>query len=313
MCGEHASVHVERSRCRGSSPRVRGTPGVDDVGVAEAGIIPACAGNTKSPPCSTAISGSSPRVRGTLHGFRRFRLDPGIIPACAGNTEKIAHGVRNARDHPRVCGEHGGATRYTKHMEGSSPRVRGTLKILLLEHAQRGIIPACAGNTRIIKNRIVRGCGSSPRVRGTRHIVIVEHPRTGIIPACAGNTRTRRVQCPRGRDHPRVCGEHTVTRERADDTKGSSPRVRGTLFALLAVMLVFGIIPACAGNTSTTRARHCRPRDHPRVCGEHRVEISADIFGLGSSPRVRGTLLFPEIRHKIVGIIPACAGNTLRK
>ena len=52
-----------------------------------------------------------------------------------------------------------------------------------------------------------------------------------------------------------------------------------------------GIIPAYAGNTSTGPRRTHRPRDHPRVCGEHCV-VGGE---LGDEP----------------GIIPAYAGNTL--
>ena len=54
-------------------------------------------------------------------------------------------------------------------------------------------------------------------------------------------------------------------------------------------------------------------RDHPRVCGEHYTYDSADITGMGSSPRVRGThdRITCVLQH--AGIIPACAGNTVRR
>ena len=51
--------------------------------------------------------------------------------------------------------------------------------------------------------------------------------------------------------------------------------------------------------------------DHPRVCGEH---SRLDAFGTlkaGSSPRVRGTLKRHPVEFQELGIIPACAGNTL--
>ena len=113
----------------------------------------------------------------------------------------------------------------------------------------------------------------------------------GIIPACAGNTLSRR-------DHL------------AADL-GSSPRVRGTLAAAFNIDKVNGIIPACAGNTSTPSDPPLHRRDHPRVCGEHLEVPSQQGLFSGSSPRVRGTPGGARRENHRIGIIPACAGNTL--
>ena len=50
--------------------------------------------------------------------------------------------------------------------------------------------------------------------------------------------------------------------------------------------------------------------DHPRVCGEHFVPTIMGSVSLGSSPRMRGTLLDRMVAHRHAGIIPAYAGNT---
>ena len=71
------------------------------------------------------------------------------------------------------------------------------------------------------------------------------------------------------RDHPRVCGEHALLRLGCINVGGSSPRVRGTLLSFSLSMLMEGIIPACAGNTSKAEEIGLDRRDHPRVCGEH--------------------------------------------
>ena len=114
------------------------------------------------------------------------------------------------------------------------------------------------------------------------------------------------------RDHPRVCGEHAIYSAAAIVAVGSSPRVRGTLIERRERTESGGIIPACAGNTGPPRPRSCHRRDHPRVCGEHyRVTLGA-VVGAGSSPRVRGTLARNGFLEAARGIIPACAGNTLR-
>ena len=213
--------------------------------------------------------GSSPRVRGTPVLIDGGVVDTGIIPACAGNTRPISAISRPCRDHPRVCGEHleGHAAKTTGL--GSSPRVRGTLRGLRRVGCHTGIIPACAGNTRVRASALrrvgdhPRVCGehpdaaicvfafrgSSPRVRGTPKLSYVIRWLHGIIPACAGNTLVFVLWLSRSRDHPRVCGEHVRYPNINSELWGSSPRVRGTHFDFHRRISVAGIIPACAGNT----------------------------------------------------------------
>jgi hypothetical protein len=50
---------------------------------------------------------------------------------------------------------------------------------------------------------------------------------------------------------------------------------------------------------------------HPRMCGEHTSTPSITIPSPGSSPHVRGTLLFFFVCHGLLRFIPACAGNTV--
>ena len=86
-------------------------------------------------------------------------------------------------------------------------------------------------------------------------------------------------------------------------TPACSPRTRSRT----------GIIPACAGNTPRRHGRWRRDRDHPRVCGEHDEASAKTLLKSGSSPRVRGTLFQPTSGRPDPGIIPACAGNTVRR
>ena len=71
-----------------------------------------------------------------------------------------------------------------------------------------------------------------------------------------------------------------------------------------------GIIPAYAGNTRTSGSRMIGMGDHPRVCGEHKVDDSTGEGAWGSSPRMRGTLRRAFRKFRRLGIIPAYAGNT---
>ncbi len=109
-----------------------------------------------------------------------------------------------------------------------------------------------------------------------------------------------------------MCGEHMADRIAANPEQGSSPRVRGTHRGDDDDDGVRGIIPACAGNTIRRHAVARRRRDHPRVCGEHVIGGQYRSAGEGSSPRVRGTRLVSGVGRGGRGIIPACAGNTLR-
>ena len=111
-------------------------------------------------------------------------------------------------------------------------------------------------------------------------------------------------------DHPRVCGEHPLVYAQRSEIPGSSPRMRGTPVRLEWIRGENGIIPAYAGNTSTTRLPLRKHWDHPRVCGEHAVSASDSIMQTGSSPRMRGTQDLSMYCVPFSGIIPAYAGNT---
>ena len=155
--------------------------------------------------------------------------------------------------------------------------------------------------------------GSSPRVRGTPVTAKAVCWLVGIIPACAGNTMSFGTHGAGSRDHPRVCGEHEGFYQAGGFLMGSSPRVRGTPIMNDPFTYRRGIIPACAGNTDFRPGRIHDSRDHPRVCGEHRYAFMFSAALLGSSPRVRGTLIRISDQPSVLGIIPACAGNTTRR
>ena len=94
--------------------------------------------------------------------------------------------------------------------------------------------------------------------------------------------------------------------------RGSSPHMRGTLRMGFHDRLRLGIIPAYAGNTRDVSTRNGGPRDHPRICGEHRYFAITLAPVSGSSPHMRGTLADQPQATPVDGIIPAYAGNTTR-
>ena len=132
--------------------------------------------------------GSSPHVRGARIVCMSKSCAGWIIPACAGSTRRSTNRRNEARDHPRMCGEHAMEKGEITADEGSSPHVRGAR--LVADRCRRGIgiIPACAGSTRLAasssrqrrdhprmcgehavqRRRIDHQRGSSPHVRGAR-------------------------------------------------------------------------------------------------------------------------------------------------
>ena len=152
-----------------------------------------------------------------------------------------------------------------------------------------GIIPAHAGLTKIpqkcpllprdhpracgahfgrCRKRVVEG-GSSPRMRGSQVQHAIKNGFIGIIPAHAGLTPGVPQNHPDSGDHPRACGAHYNRHE--------TQRRRA------------GIIPAHAGLTFHVTSALCRSRDHPRACGAHKKGRIYDLYGWGSSPRMRGS------------------------
>ena len=173
-----------------------------------------------------------------------------------------------------------------------------------------GITPACAGNTPISPASARIALGSPPRVRGIPAAVQGCLEADGITPACAGNTLNQ-VGCSKiKRDHPRVCGEYKMAAAPVNRAWGSPPRVRGIRRKCPPCCLCPRITPACAGNTSPCRMSICVHRDHPRVCGEYPVFDAFECHIKGSPPRVRGIRYSITQYRRVLGITPACAGNT---
>ena len=174
----------------GDHPRMCGEHHVHDVRIRnEVGIIPACAGSTSQPKNSDENDeGSSPHVRGALNQSVLVYGVVGIIPACAGSTRHNQCQGRALWDHPRMCGEHRFVDLSKDFSAGSSPHVRGAPAVLLRHWPAGGIIPACAGSTRLFLLASKTFSGSSPHVRGALTDGADGAELVGIIPACAGST-----------------------------------------------------------------------------------------------------------------------------
>ena len=211
-------------------------------------------------------SGSSPHARGARVPRRRGIRARGIIPACAGSTAHAPARWTSGEDHPRMRGEHCRELVSYTMWQGSSPHARGARPARHGDRDWPGIIPACAGSTRLRvlqqgdhprmrgEHRIAADTpqlfvGSSPHARGAPDLAHRPHARLGIIPACAGST-SGTTRCPSARrDHPRMRGEHRLACSMPIERQGSSPHARGARGVVQHVEVRAGIIPACAGST----------------------------------------------------------------
>ena len=135
----------------------------------------------------------------------------------------------------------------------------------------------------------IRQYGSSPHVRGTCMNSECVDLIYRFIPARAGNIPSSPSSPSNEPVHPRTCGEHPSSRPLPTTLNGSSPHVRGTFSVLTVKAALQRFIPARAGNINKTSARDTDVTVHPRTCGEHHIENTAERSCSGSSPHVRGT------------------------
>ena len=153
--------------------------------------------------------------------------------------------------------------------------------------------------------------GSSPLARGKLRRVMGPAGAIRIIPACAGETPSWGSSSCSPRDHPRLRGGNDDLWTTVGEPVGSSPLARGKHDRDLRGGCEGRIIPACAGETFRRAPRRLSTGDHPRLRGGNGSRYLPALTEKGSSPLARGKLvLHPRELHQL-GIIPACAGETL--
>ena len=172
-----------------------------------------------------------------------------------------------------MCGEKHQSRREGYGDKGSPPRVRGKESGDVLTLPEGRITPACAGKRRTTEGEMYatkdhpRVCGekvtpkmltpslmgSPPRVRGKGGRMYFYAIALRITPACAGKSEFASHS-----DNP---------------LHGSPPRVRGKETGGKNHMKTFRITPACAGKRTCSVGICKRSEDHPRVCGEKRIQL----------------------------------------
>ena len=173
----------------------------------------------------------------------------GPIPASAGEPPQEPPATLRRGAYPRECGGTSGSAGEVIRPTGLSPRVRGNPQELAVAPADRGPIPASAGEPAAAwrgaraSRAYPRECGGtsdwaniarsyeglSPRVRGNPGVSFPPELASGPIPASAGEPRPCSLIILCARAYPRACGGTGLSRCRNRKCKGLSPRVRGNL------------------------------------------------------------------------------------
>ena len=110
--------------------------------------------------------------------------------------------------------------------------------------------------------------------------------------------------------YPRVCGGTRAEPVRRWSRQGLSPRVRGNRLPPVNLSMMYGSIPACAGEPIAAGELVHDVRVYPRVCGGTSGAVRLSLPCQGLSPRVRGNRSAYRFAAFRFGSIPACAGGT---
>ena len=220
-------------------------------------------------------------------------LSTRITPAYAGKRRRKSELPETLQDHPRLCGEKFFSVLHCTKYLGSPPPMRGKGLVQHLHMGDGGITPAYAGKSDNAGDRCrlrrdhPRLCGeksgiykamccrigSPPPMRG-KGIVKLKNARfMGITPAYAGKRFGKAVISPYHRDHPRLCGEKTISTSFSRFSSGSPPPMRGKDFAAFQHLMQLGITPAYAGKRKSFSGCRKMRWDHPRLCGEKTKKI----------------------------------------
>ena len=232
-------------------------------------------------------------MRGKVQNQEALSAGNGITPAYAGKSETDSGTAPGPKDHPRVCGEKCDRLGAGGSGGGSPPRMRGKDPYGVHTTTCKGITPAYAGKRSFYRYVSGHAFGSPPRMRGKADFCIRPERQTGITPAYAGKRWVASNSGQSRRDHPRVCGEKSLSSRMKYWTVGSPPRMRGKAVENKVNEPQFRITPAYAGK-----------RD---------LIIMFLNSPTGSPPRMRGKDVIASIVTLIHGITPAYAGKRLKR
>ena len=133
---------------------------------------------------------------------------------------------------------------------GITPAGAGKTEYKLMVEVQAQDHPRRCGENFFQNAGVAKKTGSPPQVRGKPQADCHVFRRHGITPAGAGKTPTARHLRENNWDHPRRCGENSITAAALWGHGGSPPQVRGKPLRWERETTKRGSTPAGAGKTS---------------------------------------------------------------
>ena len=273
--------------------------------------------------------GQSPLTRGRPQSSTGRATICGSIPAHAGEAWPGIGQALSAGVNPRSRGGGSKARPRARRTAGQSPLTRGrhyTDQLVLLD---KGSIPAHAGEAQrdqllalepgvnprsrggggdnTLADRVAQG--QSPLTRGRQSSLAEQLCINGSIPAHAGEAPRR---LPRARGavvNPRSRGGGWPASRRPGWPIGQSPLTRGRQAGELVQPAVGGSIPAHAGEAPAPSRARMRPEVNPRSRGGGTLRLNCALIARGQSPLTRGRRRTAVSTVKLMGSIPAHAGE----
>ena len=132
-------------------------------------------------------------------------------------------------------------------------------------------------------------------MRGKAAIVFANDIPIRITPAYAGKRLCLQILPTLVKDHPRLCGEKHLLLYLSAQQQGSPPPMRGKVERVYFAPQDLRITPAYAGKSKWFAIECVKPWDHPRLCGEKRLEQRKKAIEKGSPPPMRGKGITDEI------------------
>ena len=133
----------------------------------------------------------------------------------------------------------------------------------------------------------------------------------GITPAYAGKRLYPALLHGFSQDHPRLCGEKSLSDCELKAVKGSPPPMRGKVYVNGLKLIPNRITPAYAGKSFLCHADFTTQLDHPRLCGEKPHPKQRGAEHRGSPPPMRGKASTLKTSRRFPGITPAYAGKRI--
>ena len=125
-------------------------------------------------------------------------------------------------------------------------------------------------------------------MRGKRN----DQGRTGyrhrITPAYAGKKFAYQKNTQSCQDHPRLCGEKSISIQCDQVPQGSPPPMRGKSMRIQILSFGTRITPAYAGKNFFWRCGRYSGQDHPRLCGEKKKRLSSGTLYRRITPAYAG-------------------------